>query len=190
MEMKNFGAVSFTGKTLEGPFDEQILAGRKTQTIRVPRIDGRPHVKVGYTTKLYWKMRTKQCYLIGYGEILAYEKTTLMDMWFDEENAKADGFKDLEEFHDWFMPEWDTLPKEVKESFQVVRGNLHIHAARSLQRIGCGKSTVLRIYEELLQPMYRIKWRYPLHPTCVACGEPLKYRDNYTKYCAKCVEES
>ena len=107
--IQNYGAVSFTGKTLEGPFDEQILAGRKTQTIRVPRIDGRPHVKVGYTTKLYWKMRTKLSRIIGYGEITAYEKLTLLDMWFDEENAKADGFKDLEEFRDWFIKLLDKL---------------------------------------------------------------------------------
>jgi hypothetical protein len=180
--MENYGAISFTGKTLEGPFDEQILAGRKTQTIRYPRKDDRPHVKVGYTTKLYWKMRTKQSRLIGYAEIIAYEKTTLMDMWFDEENAKADGFKDLEEFHDWFMPEWDGLPEELKQAFQVVGDTMHVSIGRKF-----GKSTLLRIYEELLEPVYRIKWKYPLaevpvgkfsNPICDECTDGRRCSEN------------
>jgi len=191
--MRNYGALSFTGTTEEGSFEEQILSGRKTQTIRYPRKDDRPHVKVGYTTKLYWKMRTKDNRLIGYAEILAYEETCLLDMWFDEENAKADGFKDLDEFREWFYPDWFGLPGIIRDAVQAAASIgkdtaetvINVTASRRF-----GKSTTMKTVEYLIKPVYRIKWKYPLHPICVSCGNPLQYSNNYTKYCAECIDKA
>lgn len=173
-ETQNYGALSFTGEPSQGPFDAQILEGKKTQTIRHPRIDGRPHVKVGSTTKLYWKMRRMKegGYLIGYAEILAYEELTLLDMWFDEENAKADGFKDLEEFYDWFwdhkktgVGSWSQVNPVIKEAVKTAtmmdRGITENMIFAASGR-AAGKSTTMRIVEYLLEPVYRIKWKYPL----------------------------
>lgn len=173
-ETQNYGALSFTGEPSQGPFDAQILEGKKTQTIRHPRIDGRPHVKVGSTTKLYWKMRRMKegGYLIGYAEITDYEELCLLDMWFDEENAKADGFKDLDEFYDWFwdrkktgFESWDKVNPLIKDAIRAaatmrkdtVEGIIGVAAGRR-----AGKSTTMRIVQYLLEPVYRIKWKYPL----------------------------
>ena len=186
--MRNYNAISFTGVAEEGSFDKQILAGTKTQTIRLPRKDDRPHVKVGCTAKLYWKMRRMKegGYLIGYGEIIAYEELTLLDMWFDEENAKADGFKDLEEFYQWFWnpkktgyPEWRHLPQLIKDAVyaaSTMRSETVLGVISGAAGRRQGKSTTMRIVKYLLEPVYRIKWRYPLHPTCANCGDPLKIR--------------
>ena len=169
--MRNYGAISFTGETLAGRFDEQILAGRKTQTIRYPRKDKRPHVKVGDTTKLYWKMRTKECRLIALVEVTAYEETCLLDMWYDEANAKADGFQDLDEFRIWFWDPkrtgiltWKQVEPIIKESVEAVTTmsrditkEIIIGGGRRF-----GKSTTMKIVEYLLEPVYRIKWKHPL----------------------------
>ena len=172
--MDNYGAISFTVETQAGRFDDQIRSGRKTQTIRQPRKDDRAHVKVGCTTKLYWKMRrmSEGGYLIGYAEIISYEETCLLDMWYDEENAKADGFKDLAEFRYWFWShratgfhEWKTVPPLIKEavktsltmSRETTKSMILVAANHQL-----GKSTTLRIMEYLLKPVDLIKWSLPL----------------------------
>ena len=97
-----------------GPFHELILDGRKRQTIREFRKDGRDHVKVGMTTKLYWRVRKKreekeeagEPHLLGYAEITEYETVYLYEMWHDQTNALRDGFRDINEFRDWFYPVW------------------------------------------------------------------------------------
>lgn len=157
----SYGAINFTGTTKAGPFHEQIRNGRKTQTIREPRKDGRPHVKVGYKTKLYWKMRTKKCFLIAEAEVIAYEEITLLDMWWDEENAKADGFQDLEEFRKWFFPDWFIASSIIRDSIQAAaelnRGVVKDMIVTFGRRFG--KSSTMEIYEKMTEPLRRIKWK-------------------------------
>lgn len=173
----NYGAISFSGITKAGRFDEQILAGRKRQTIREPRKDNRVHVKPGYTTKLYWKMRSKtRRYLIGIAMVEAYERIRLIEMWEDADNAKADGFQDLDEFRDWFLPEW--RDPVVGRIVDILYDNEWFHqggvsnlddspAMRMVVSFGrsFGKTTSVEAAEKLLSPLYRIKWRYPLEGT-------------------------
>lgn len=108
-----YGMISFSGSPEAGPFWRSILEGTKTQTIRQPRKDGRPHVKVGEATKLYWRVRTpkerKPIHLIGTAMVTDYFETTLLKLWDDEENAKRDGFVDLDEFRDWFVKDWKDM---------------------------------------------------------------------------------
>jgi hypothetical protein len=107
---KEYGAISFSGITRAGPFWRQILDGRKTQTIRPARLDGRPHVKVGHPVKLYWMVRTSKKvklelgwpHLIGVANVTRYEPIIIKEVWGDEQNAIRDGFADLGEFRDWF----------------------------------------------------------------------------------------
>jgi len=156
---ESYGAIGFTGTTKAGRFDGQIREGRKTQTIREPRKDGRPHVKVGHLTKLYWKMRAKECFLIATVEVTAYEKLDLLDVWWDEENAKADGFKDLEEFRDWFCPNWFKLQSVSKEAIEIA-ATLDRDITSGIIELGkLGKSTTAQVFEKLIQPYYRIKWK-------------------------------
>lgn len=126
MKLKAFGAVSFSGTTKRGSFYKLIWAGEKRQTIREPMRDGRPHVKPGCSFKLYWKIRSLlreklaagEPHLIGVACCSAYEDLTLADMWWNEENAYADGFQDLDEFRDWFdpTPAWRGF-KRLEEDF-------------------------------------------------------------------------
>ena len=112
IDLKTYGAISFSGETKAGPFWRQILEGRKTQTIREARADGRPHVKVGRPVKLYWRVRMPKAkkielglpHLIGVAEVTRYEPIILEEVWDDEQNAVRDGFADLAEFREWF---WD-----------------------------------------------------------------------------------
>jgi hypothetical protein len=46
-----------------------IESGKKRQTIRALRKDGRPHCRLGDFIKLYTGMRTKACRLIGESEV-------------------------------------------------------------------------------------------------------------------------
>jgi len=161
---ESYAAIGFTGITEAGRFDNQIKEGRKTQTIREPRKDGRPHVKVGYLTKLYWKMRTKECYLIGLAEVMAYENITLFDVWFDEENALADGFKNLDEFRSWFLPEWFEISPIIQEALETIHENMRNERVSFIAMMGrkFGKNTLSVLLDKLAEPMKRIKWKYPL----------------------------
>lgn len=95
--------ISFSGETQRGPFWKLIQSGEKKQTIRLPRV--RP-IKPGDKLTLYWKVRVprekKPIHYIGAYTCIEVVRTTLFQMWDDEENAIADGFKDLEEFREWF----------------------------------------------------------------------------------------
>lgn len=119
--------ISFKGITKVGPFWKQIQDGRKTTTIRSYRKDGKPHVIVGTTTTLYWKVRTaikkKEIHFIGTAKVISYREIQLLDIWFDEEAAKRDGFEDLNEFRAWFLtanqlPEWDEFPRAFKNMIE------------------------------------------------------------------------
>ena len=143
--LSSFGAVSFKGMVKRGAFYNLILNGEKRQTIREPMKNGRPHVKKDHTFKLYWKIRMKrakkkaldQPHRIGIALCTAYEDVTLADMWWDEENAIADGFSSLDEFRDWFDPSpynytWKRYDWKINED-------------------------ILKKF-----PYKRIKWHYPL----------------------------
>lgn len=105
-----YGAVSFSATTKMGPFYEQIWSGNKTQTMREPRSDKRPHVKPGHAFKMYWKTRLprsqKPVHYIGLALCSDYRPVSLADVWWDRENAFRDGFISLEEFRNWFVPDW------------------------------------------------------------------------------------
>lgn len=102
-------------------FVEQIRDGDKTQTIRKPRRDGRPHAKVGDTIRLYTGMRTKACELIGEATVTRIDTiwmdavsmklngkpvyatlATRHDPPTDNEFARADGFDGFTDMADWF----------------------------------------------------------------------------------------
>lgn len=180
--MRTFGAVSFSGTTKRGPFYKLIWSGEKRQTIREPMRNERPHVKPEHSFKLYWKIRSLlkekleagEPHLIGVTRCSAYEDLTLADMWYDEENAYADGFQDLEEFRDWFdpisqisaTPAWRRF-KELEEDF-------------------------------LRQFVYkRIKWDYPLLETTEEAAYlavrvqdmPIPFVRCQKKNCSKCGVE-
>ena len=174
--MKDFyGAINFTGETRAGPFWWQIIRGQKAQTIREPRKDGRDHVKMGELTKLYWKMRIraekKPIHLIAYAKVLAYERISLLEVWFDEENARADGFEDLDEFRLWFLPGWfefsDIEQEAVRAASEVGRD-----IAMTLGR-AFGKNKLAEAISKLQEPMMRIEFEVvaAARPTCPICGK-------------------
>lgn len=173
---KFYGAIGFTGETRAGPFWWQILRGRKTQTIREPRKDERPHVIVGEFTKLYWKMRMpekeKPIHLIAYAKVLAYEKVCLLDLWYDEENARDDGFENLEEFRLWFLPQWPEFDAIDQEAIRAAH-NLEREIGEVVLTMGrrVGKSRLSEIIEALMEPMMRIVFEVvsAAKPTCPLC---------------------
>jgi len=182
-----YGAISFKEGTLAGPFWWQIIQGRKTQTIRVPRNDGRPHVIVGTTVKLYYKMRAKRVekptkgtekamnlpHLIAYAEIKSYEEISLLDVWFDEKNAIADGFENLDEFRLWFYPDWFDFPDIFKEA---IKRAAYVDLRReTIVYLGkeAGKSTLKVAMDYLMSPLKRIKFEIvsAARPTCQQCNK-------------------
>ncbi len=191
----SYGFLSFTGQTRAGPFWLQILSGRKTQTIREPRSDGRPHVITGLETTLYWKVRDtrkKLIHKIGVAKVLAYEEVRLIDLLFDEQNALADGFSDLDEFRLWFFPEWFDLPdlfKETIKSSAQLNNEVIINVSRNAGR---GKNRLREILQEITQPMRRIKFEVIERnavPICPRC-KGIEYRvEEFSMIrCVKCGE--
>jgi len=159
--MESYGAVSFSGETKAGPFYEQIRTGRKTLTLWERRKDGRPHVKEGNSFKLYWKMRTKECFLIGVAECLKYEPVKIADVWYDRDFARRDGFEDLDEFRDNWFPSWRNLPwlDGVLEAYHSLKD--YNSSTEVIMNWGrrYGKSSLL----DFLELGYmKIEWQYPL----------------------------
>lgn len=152
--------VSFSGVTGAGPFYEQIWNGHKRQTMRKARSDGRPHVKPGHSFTMYWRCRqpkdSKPVHYIGKARCTGYEPICLVEVWGDEEFAKRDGFASLEEFHDWFIPDWRRMPwlKDHIELYQSLREDL------PRERALADVSNL--ILEHLLEEYRLIKWNYPL----------------------------
>ncbi|MBU0847462.1 hypothetical protein KKH23_09790 [Patescibacteria group bacterium] len=182
-----YGAISFKEGTRAGPFWWQIIQGRKIQTIREPRRDGRPHVIVGTTTKLYYKVRAKRVevplsgsekamnlpHLIAYAEVTGYEEISLLDVWFDEENAIADGFEDLDEFRLWFYPDWFDFPEIFKDAIKrAAEAKLDKEVILHLGR-AAGKSTLKTAVDYLVRPLKRIKFKVfsSSKATCPHCGK-------------------
>jgi len=182
-----YGAISFKEGTRAGAFWWQIIQGRKTQTIREPRRDGRPHVIVGTTVKLYYKMRAKRVekptkgtekamnlpHLIAYAEVTGYEEISLLNVWFDEENAIADGFQDLDEFRLWFYPDWfefpDIFQDTIKRAAEAGRKrDVVLYLGRS-----AGESTLKTAMDYLMRPLKRIKFKITsaARATCPQCGK-------------------
>jgi len=58
-------------------YEQKLIDGTKTTTIRAPRKDNRLQCKVGDVVKLYVGMRTKQCRLIKEVKCLSIEKIVL-----------------------------------------------------------------------------------------------------------------
>ena len=81
-------------------FKEKILDGTKTQTIRKPR---KRSIKVGDKLYIYWKLRTKDCMLLGEGIVTSIVRKRLVDI--DNEDAVKDGFKNMEDFDKRFHAE-------------------------------------------------------------------------------------
>lgn len=158
-----YGAVSFSGITEAGPFYEQIWAGRKRQTMREPRKDGRPHVKIGHTFKMFWKTRIskekKPVHFIGSAECTRYELVNLVDVWDDKENAIRDGFIDLDEFRGWFFPRWKENPELVEQVVKAARDFKAGHEIISM----LGRSFGQSVMRDFIEARYFIiSWSYPL----------------------------
>lgn len=102
-------------------FAEAVEWGKKRQTIRADRKDGRPHCKRGDTLKLYTGMRTKACRLLGVATVtrtarVRIEATCMFlnetlvpaTLWdrdspmTDNEFAEADGFESFMDLSAWF----------------------------------------------------------------------------------------
>ncbi len=106
-------------------FAAAVESGKKRQTIRCHRKDGRPHVLPGQTLKLYTGMRTKECRLLAMVRCISVEvvtidrdgvglgEGTLRVIWLGEASsfirrgmleglAIADGFKDWPAMREWF----------------------------------------------------------------------------------------
>ena len=173
--MKQFGMVSFTGRTRVGPFYMLIWEGVKRQTIREPRKDGQDHVKIGRPFSLYWKVRRTEKegepHRLGLAMCTAYEAVKLIDMWDDEANALADGFIDLNEFRDWFFGGWREAHwlDDLIEAYRSIDRSVYESVAKAFP--GAALS------EFLTSEYRRIKWKYPLIETtctdfvnCPRCG--------------------
>ncbi len=103
-------------------FADLVEYGEKTQTVRAPRKDGRPHCKRGDTIKLYTGMRTKNCRLLRTGTVsrVVPVRIEATEMFLngqrlpstiysrdqieqtDNEFAEADGFESFMDMADWF----------------------------------------------------------------------------------------
>ncbi len=95
-------------------FADDVEAGRKLQTMRPPRRDGRPHATVGCRLYLYTGQRTKACRKLGEGrctktsqvEISAGRILVNGSRVIDKDvYARADGFPDFGALLDWFQQE-------------------------------------------------------------------------------------
>jgi len=87
-------AISFT------MFYDKILKGRKKQTIRAVK---KRVIKPGDTLYLYWHQRQKDCKLLKITKCTEVFKLSYRDFAYEEEIAKADGFKNTEEMRKWFQ---------------------------------------------------------------------------------------
>ncbi len=104
-------------------FAEKVADGSKTQTIRKPRKDGRPHAKAGDKIRLYTGLRTKQRRLLCEARVTSVrpvmlDRTSMTlgghemrqgngNQYFDPETfdgdfAIADGFGEYMEMAAWF----------------------------------------------------------------------------------------
>lgn len=92
-------------------FADLVASGRKSQTVRAPRKDGR-HAKVGDALQLYTGMRTRQCrklrdavchdvcdIMLEANRILTFKPQELHDL---DQFARYDGFADWREMREWF----------------------------------------------------------------------------------------
>ncbi len=93
-------------------FAPLVESGRKRQTIRAPRRDGRPNACVGDTLYLYMGMRTKGCRKLGEAVCTKTSQIVITDDWRilvngsrvknDDAFARADGFNHVGDLLDWF----------------------------------------------------------------------------------------
>lgn len=102
-------------------FAEAVEWGKKRQTIRADRKDGRPHCKRGDTIKLYTGMRSNSCRLLAEATVTHTARVTIEATCMyldgrplysiihdrdgpltDNEFAQADGFDGFTEMANWF----------------------------------------------------------------------------------------
>ena len=80
---------------------DKLLNGTKSQTIRKRR---KTPLKVGDKLYIYWKMRTKECKLLGMSEVVSIKTKLLSDVTHEE--AIADGFSCRDELWRWFSKKY------------------------------------------------------------------------------------
>lgn len=98
----------------QGRFADLVASGRKAQTIRAPRKDGR-HAKVGDALQLYTGMRTRQCrklrnavcqdvcdIRLEANRILTCKPQELLALHDLDQFARHDGFANWSEMREWF----------------------------------------------------------------------------------------
>ncbi len=97
-------------------FADDVESGKKPQTIRAERKDGRVPCKVGDTITLYTGMRTKACRKLGVGKCTGVTPVSIHEypagtpqlfiagaMILNEDDfAQADGFENSAEFYKFF----------------------------------------------------------------------------------------
>ena len=114
--------ISFSGKSSQGSFYQQILDGKKTQTCRKPR---KHPIKKGDILYLYWKCRVpknkKPIHFIGEAVCIEVERQHYKDFAYLNYFAKCDGFRDHLELQEWFgdpiscgMEEYDVISFKLK----------------------------------------------------------------------------
>ena len=112
------GTVGDSGSTVmpalnfQKRFAHLVESGQKCQTIRAPRIDGKPNACIGDTLYLYTGMRTKGCRKLGKAICAKTSQVVITHDWRILVNgilvkdgdgfARADGFSDMTEMFDWF----------------------------------------------------------------------------------------
>ncbi len=123
-------------------FAEKIADGSKTQTVRKPRKDGRPHAKPGDKINLYTGMRTKECRLLCEARVTSVRPVTLDgtsmtlggremrqgegNQYFDPETfdndfARADGFDEYMDMAAWFDERYGLPFKGVVIQWDFIR---------------------------------------------------------------------
>jgi len=162
LSSSTYGMISFSGETEAGPFWKQIQEGRKRTTIRYYRKDGKPHAVINAETPLYWRVRTpkdnKPVHLIGRAKVTGYREIRLLDIWCDEGAAKRDGFKDLNEFREWFYPKWFDFPTKIHDIVKAVSAaqkfdEIYVSYGRAF-----GKQSLMNMMDALTEPMCLIEF--------------------------------
>lgn len=149
-------AISFSCITHKGPCWYLILIGEKRQTVRKPRV--RP-ISPGHILKLYWKQRIpankKPIHLIGQAQCRNVERIYYKDFAFNDDFARADGFRNAEEMQEWFG---DPLEYAMDE-YDVISWASLFSKSDILKCPHCGETTKNLLYAVHL---FRCKWRHSL----------------------------
>jgi hypothetical protein len=116
---------------------QQILTGKKCQTIRKPR---KRAFKIGDILNLYWKIRTKNTQHLFDAPLTKLTRIKFMD--FSTELALKDGFKNLQEMRAWFLKtHGDYMDSAEYRGFDVIEWDYDQHTNMLPQELWVETST-------------------------------------------------